>query len=97
MAWPRLDGDLRHARADDGVRWGCTTLWALPKRNVARADSLGRRDRPHAVADVIATSSRKPGIWLAIVFIILFRAGEGQIQTIGPLFLREARAPAGWA
>ena len=38
---------------------------------------------------------KKPGIWLAIVFIIMFRAGEAQVQTIGPLFLREARALGG--
>ncbi|MFZ6722605.1 MFS transporter [Undibacterium sp. Ji49W] len=41
--------------------------------------------------DVIVEFFKKPGIWLAIVFIILFRAAEGQIQTIGPLFLREAK------
>jgi len=56
--------------------------------------------------DVIKTFFAKPGIWLAILFIILFRAGEGQIQSIGPLFLRDARdvgglglttAEVGWA
>lgn len=56
--------------------------------------------------DVIRTFFAKPGIWLAILFIILFRAGEGQIQSIGPLFLRDARevgglglttAEVGWA
>jgi len=45
--------------------------------------------------DVIKTFFAKPGIWLAILFIILFRAGEGQIQSIGPLFLRDARAVGG--
>ena len=56
--------------------------------------------------DVIKTFFAKPGIWMAILFIILFRAGEGQIQSIGPLFLRDARevgglglttAEVGWA
>lgn len=56
--------------------------------------------------DVIKTFFAKPGIWVAILFIILFRAGEGQIQSIGPLFLRDARevgglglttAEVGWA
>lgn len=37
----------------------------------------------------------KPQIWLAIVFIVLFRFGEGQVQTIGPLFLIEPRAQGG--
>ena len=47
------------------------------------------------LADVIKTFFAKPGIWMAILFIILFRAGEGQIQSIGPLFLRDARAVGG--
>lgn len=37
----------------------------------------------------------KPQIGLAIAFIVLFRFGEGQVQTIGPLFLIEARAQGG--
>ena len=45
--------------------------------------------------DVLVEFFKKPGIWLAIVFIIMFRAGEAQVQTIGPLFLREARALGG--
>jgi PAT family beta-lactamase induction signal transducer AmpG len=36
-----------------------------------------------------------PGVWLAIAFIVLFRAGEAQVQTIGPLFLKDARAAGG--
>lgn len=39
---------------------------------------------------VIVDYFKKPGIWLSILFIILFRAGEAQVQTIGPLFLRDA-------
>jgi len=45
--------------------------------------------------DVTRSFFAKKGIWLAIAFIILFRAGEGQIQTIGPLFLRDALAVGG--
>lgn len=37
----------------------------------------------------------KPQIWLAIGFIVLFRFGEGQVQTLGPLFLIEPRAQGG--
>jgi PAT family beta-lactamase induction signal transducer AmpG len=76
---------------------------ATPEAGAA-ARSLGAiRD---TLADVIKTFFAKPGIWLAILFIILFRAGEGQIQSIGPLFLRDARdvgglglttAEVGWA
>lgn len=79
---------------------------ALPvARNAALQDrSLAGVAR--TLWDVVAEFLRKPGIWMAILFIILFRAGEGQVQTIGPLFLREARelgglglstAEVGWA
>ena len=69
-------------------------LWALPAtRNVVPGASA--RGVWHTLADVIREFFGKPGIGLAILFIILFRAGEGQIQTIGPLFLREARALGG--
>ncbi|HAT29462.1 MAG TPA: MFS transporter [Janthinobacterium sp.] len=69
--------------------------WALPLApNPALADK-----NVAAIAatlwDVLAEFFKKPGIWLAILFIILFRAGEAQVQTIGPLFLREARALGG--
>jgi PAT family beta-lactamase induction signal transducer AmpG len=70
-------------------------LWALPNSaNVARADrSLG--GTAQLLRDVLVDFFRKPGIWVAIVFIVLFRAGEGQIQTIGPLFLRDPREAGG--
>ncbi|MCH7342978.1 MFS transporter [Pelomonas sp. CA6] len=45
--------------------------------------------------EVIADFLLKPGIWTAILFIVLFRFAEGQVQTIGPLFLIEARAKGG--
>ena len=45
--------------------------------------------------DVVVAFLRKPGIWVAVLFIVLFRLGEGQVQTIGPLFLIEPRAKGG--
>jgi PAT family beta-lactamase induction signal transducer AmpG len=68
-------------------------LWALPDTLTGQATS--GRAVAATLADVIRTFFAKPGIWMAILFIILFRAGEGQIQTIGPLFLRDARALGG--
>lgn len=53
------------------------------------------RDVQATLVDVFKTFFAKRGIWMAILFIILFRAGEGQIQSIGPLFLRDARAAGG--
>ncbi|MFO1252198.1 MAG: MFS transporter [Inhella sp.] len=45
--------------------------------------------------EVVADFLKKPGIGIAFLFIILFRFAEGQVQTIGPLFLIEARAQGG--
>lgn len=62
--------------------------WALPDtRKAGAVDDLAHPP----IADVLITFFQKPGIWLAIAFIILFRLGEGQITSIAPLFLREAR------
>ncbi|MDG0865012.1 MFS transporter [Pelomonas aquatica] len=45
--------------------------------------------------EVIIDFFKKPGIWLAVLFIVMFRFAEGQVQTIGPLFLLEARDKGG--
>ena len=45
--------------------------------------------------DVIKDFFSKPGIWRAVLFIVMFRFAEGQVQTIGPLFLLEARDKGG--
>jgi PAT family beta-lactamase induction signal transducer AmpG len=45
--------------------------------------------------DVIASFFRKPHIILVLVFIFFYRAGEGQLVKIGPLFLKSLRAEHG--
>lgn len=45
--------------------------------------------------DVIVRFFRKPNIILLLIFIFLYRAGEGQLVKIGPLFLKAARADHG--
>ena len=68
-------------------------VWALPDTRSSaaeRAAGLGG-----TLADVLRSFFQLPGVWLAIVFILLFRAREAQVQTIGPLFLKEARAAGG--
>jgi MFS transporter, PAT family, beta-lactamase induction signal transducer AmpG len=45
--------------------------------------------------DVVAQFFQKPNIILLLVFIFLYRAGEGQLVKIGPLFLKAARADHG--
>lgn len=64
--------------------------WALPGTKNTNTEA-SMRSVFLTLQDVIIDFFKKPGIWLAITFIILFRAAEGQIQTIGPLFLREAK------
>lgn len=51
-------------------------------------------EAPKNVADVLLTFGdtlktffQKPGIWLGVAFILLYRSGEGFIEKIGPLFL----------
>lgn len=68
--------------------------WALPGTKNTNTDA-SMRSVFTTLLDVIITFFKKPGIWLAIIFILLFRVGEGQIQTIGPLFLRDAKELGG--
>jgi len=70
-------------------------LWALPDTRSAAPGSRRLGDIGRTLLEVIVDFLRKPGIWFAILFIVLFRAGEGQIQSVGPLFLKDARAAGG--
>jgi MFS transporter, PAT family, beta-lactamase induction signal transducer AmpG len=45
--------------------------------------------------DVLVTFFLKPGIILLLIFIFLYRAGEGQVIKVGPLFLRADRLTGG--
>jgi len=58
-----------------------------------KAGSL--RDMYATFSDVVATFFRKPNILLLLVFILLYRAGEGQAVRIGPLFLVDSREAGG--
>lgn len=69
--------------------------WALPGTlNTDHAD-LTAASVLRTLLEVVKDFLQKPGIWLAILFIVLFRFAEGQVQTIGPLFLIEARDKGG--
>jgi PAT family beta-lactamase induction signal transducer AmpG len=46
-------------------------------------------------ADVVVSFFKKPHIFLLLVFIFLYRAGEGQVIKVGPLFLRALRSGGG--
>jgi PAT family beta-lactamase induction signal transducer AmpG len=45
--------------------------------------------------ETIADFFKKPGIWLGLVFILLYRSGEGFIEKIGPLFMLDPVAKGG--
>ena len=69
--------------------------WALPGTlNTEHAD-LTVAGVWQTLMEVIQDFLQKPGIWSSILFIVLFRFAEGQVQTIGPLFLIETRAQGG--
>ncbi len=69
--------------------------WALPGTLNTTHSDLNVASVFKTLKEVVADFLLKPGVWLAILFIILFRFAEGQVQTIGPLFLIEARAKGG--
>ena len=73
------------------VALGLYNAWALPPAPNTLAVGTNAGAIARTLWEVIVDYFQKPGIWVSIVFIILFRAGEAQVQTIGPLFLREAR------
>ena len=45
--------------------------------------------------DVVVSFLRKPNIYLLLLFIFLYRAGEGQVVRIGPLFLVDKQSAGG--
>ncbi len=69
--------------------------WALPGTLNTEHAELSAASVLRTLIEVVKDFLQKPGIWLAILFIVLFRFAEGQVQTIGPLFLIEARDKGG--
>ena len=45
--------------------------------------------------DVVVSFFKKPNIYFLLLFVFLYRAGEGQVVKIGPLFLKAAREQGG--
>lgn len=69
-------------------------VWALPDtREAAAAPAEGSLGG--TLGEVIRSFFQIKGVWLAIAFILLFRAGESQVQAIGPLFLKDATQVGG--
>lgn len=58
-----------------------------------RAENL--RQMATTFVDVVVSFVRKPNVLLLLAFILLYRAGEGQIIKVGPLFLQALRSSGG--
>jgi PAT family beta-lactamase induction signal transducer AmpG len=58
-----------------------------------RSESISQMAR--TFWDVLVSFFRKRNILLLLVFIFLYRAGEGQVARIGPLFLQASRRTGG--
>ncbi len=77
------------------VALGLYNSWSLPQAKNAVAEGTSAASILKTLKEVIIDYFSKPGILVAVIFIILFRAGEAQVQSIGPLFLRDAHNVGG--
>ncbi|MDI4633126.1 MFS transporter [Pelomonas sp. V22] len=69
--------------------------YALPGTTTQRGAAVSAAETWRTLCEVVLDFVKKPGVWIALLFILLFRLGEGQTQAIGPLFLIESRAKGG--
>ena len=69
--------------------------YALPGKLSTEHSDLTAAGIWATTKEIVIEFFKKPGIWMAVLFIVLFRFAEGQVQTIGPLFLIEAKAKGG--
>ncbi|MGB7760301.1 MAG: MFS transporter [Bryobacteraceae bacterium] len=58
-----------------------------------RSESI--REMAATFREVVVSFLKKPNIYLLLLFIVLYRAGEGQVVKIGPLFLVDKRVAGG--
>ena len=91
------------ASLDDDLRQVGITLVVLSLFHARVLPTGGEERHSDSLQQMLATfwdvvveflqASRN--IWFLLLFVFLYRAGEGQVVKIGPLFLKAARA-AGW-
>lgn len=72
-------------------------MWAMPNTQNHNTGSVNFSTIKNTLFDVLKDFFSKPGIWFAICFIILFRAGEGLVQSVGRIFLTDSTANGGLA
>ena len=83
------------ARGRSSWRWrapswpcsACGTWRMLPedKRSVDAPRNV--KEAAATFADTLKTFFAKPSIWRMIIFVVLYRSGEGFLEKIGPLFM----------
>jgi len=66
----------------------------LPSGGAERR-SESAREMAATFGEVVVSFLKKPNIYLLLLFIVLYRAGEGQVVKIGPLFLVDKRVAGG--
>lgn len=66
----------------------------LPRGGEERHSSSAR-EMMATFWDVVRSFFQKPHIYFLLLFIFLYRAGEGQVVKVGPLFLKAARDQGG--
>lgn len=67
-----------------------------PARDTARTTS-SIKDAFSNYGDIIRSYFQKPGIWQALLFLLLFRFPEAQLAKMGKLFLMDSAAQGGLA
>jgi MFS transporter, PAT family, beta-lactamase induction signal transducer AmpG len=73
---------------------GLYHAWMLPAGGESRRSGSARQMMA-TFWDVVVSFFKKPNIYLLLLFIFLYRAGEGQVIKVGPLFLQAARQTGG--
>ena len=68
----------------------------IPASDTPRT-TTGIKDAFSNYGDIIRTYFEKPGIWQALLFLLLFRFPEAQLAKMGKLFLMDSAAQGGLA
>ena len=76
------------------VALGLYHAWMLPSGGDERKQESVKQ-MAATFWDVVVTFFRKPNVYLILLLILLYRAGEGQVVKVGPLFLQASRASGG--
>lgn len=107
-----LANKFGHAMGSDKLAWSATfaitgiimlALWFYHTKAVPAPESdISRKTTSLKSAfdnygDIIKSYFQKPGIWQAILFLLLFRFPEAQLGKIGKLFLMDNVADGGLA